>query len=287
MGDDLDDDDFFAKIARATIDVASPPKSKIVESKDSASRKRTRSSTTAALLNSDVKPSSNEVIIIDDDSDFIIPAKKATTDKSNDGKHKKTSPVTNLTLEEEMKLLEDEEKASRKKKKGGIFYVPPEENAVLHETKTLQKNLLDRIDRLRKGAVVSPKDATASSAADVYNVDEVEEVAAGSDDEIRHNKKEKAKKEKAEDSRSMKLTFRTENDVLPVVSVQAKYSMKLEKIFSKVKQAWTKSEKLSAASITAITFKANGEKIAPDMFVHSLAEDGIDEVQIDAHVPKK
>lgn len=282
MGDDLDDDDFFAKIARATIDVASPQKPK-VES-NSASRKRTRSSTTAALLNSDVKPSSNEVIIIDDDSDFIIPAKKSTTDKSNDGKHKKTSPVTNLTLEEEMQQLEEEEKASRKKKKGGVVYTQPEENAVLHETKTQQKKLLDRIDRLRKGALASSNDATASSAADVFNVDEVEEVAARSDDEIRHNKKEKTK---AEDSRSIKLTFRTENDVLPVVSVQAKYTMKMEKIFSKVKQAWTKSEKLSAAKISAITFKANGEKIAPEMFVHNLAEDGVEEVQIDAHIPNK
>ena len=31
----------------------------------------------------------------------------------------------------------------------------------------------------------------------------------------------------------------------------------------------------------------NGEKIAPEMFVHNLAEDGVEEVQIDAHIPNK
>jgi hypothetical protein len=289
----MDDDDFFAQIARATIDI-NPPTAKrnfsAVEPTSSASRKRTRSS--AAIIDNDVKLSSNDVIIIDDDSDFIISSKRtiATDGKGND-KQRKSSPHTNLTLEEEMQQLEEEENGSKKRKKGekgdALFYKPPVENAVLHETKTQQKKLLDRISRLKKGGPLSPMENLPS--AGVFGDDEVEEVAERSDDELRREKTEKKKKEKsdkAEDTRSLKLTFRTIDNFLPSISVKAKLSFLLEKVFSRVIQAWIECGKVPEANIKAVVFKANGEKLTADMHVRNLAEDGIDELQVDAFLPK-
>lgn len=279
----MDDDEFFAQIARATI-----PKSKIPnpEQPTSATRKRTRSSAPVFLGGSIISSNvvSGEVILIDDDSDFVVLPKK------NSDKLDKKKGNTNLTLEEELELFDAEEKGSKKKRKGDLSFAIPEENAVLHETKNLQKKLFDRIARLQSGGPFIDSKKKTSSSSD--KIDDVEEVI-DDDDHIPTKTVKKIKstandktKETTTNVRKIKITFRTIDNILPAITIKAFYTAKMEKLFSAVKKEWTSSGKISIETFKQVIFKANGEKLTTDMLVSSIADEDIESVQVDVFLPK-
>jgi hypothetical protein len=282
----MDDDEFFAQIARATIPKSKNPNP---EQPTSASRKRTRSSAPVFLGGSIISSNvvSGEVILIDDDSDFVVLPKK------NSDKLDKKKGNTNLTLEEELELFDAEEKGSKKKKKGDLSFAIPEENAVLHETKNLQKKLFDRIARLQSGGPFIDSKKKTSSSSD--KIDDVEEVIDDDDDDDPIPKKTAKKikstandktKETTTNVRKIKITFRTIDNILPAITIKAFYTAKMEKLFSAVKKEWISSGKISIETFKQVIFKANGEKLTTDMLVSSIADEDIESVQVDVFLPK-
>jgi hypothetical protein len=280
----MDDDEFFAQIARATIPKSKNPEQVVVPT--SASRKRSRSSAPVFLGGSIISSNvvSGEVILIDDDSDFVVLPKK------NSDKLDKKKGNTNLTLEEELELFDAEEKGSKKKRKGDLSFAIPEENAVLHETKNLQKKLFDRIARLQSGGPFINSKTKTSSSSD--KIDDVEEVI-DDDDPIPTKTVKKIKstandktKETTTNVRKIKITFRTIDNILPAITIKAFYTAKMEKLFSAVKKEWTSSGKISIETFKQVIFKANGEKLTTDMLVSSIADEDIESVQVDVFLPK-
>jgi hypothetical protein len=280
----MDDDEFFAQIARATIPKNKNPEQVVVPT--SASRKRTRSFAPVFLGGSIISSNvvSGEVILIDDDSDFVVLPKK------NSDKLDKKKGNTNLTLEEELELFDAEEKGSKKKRKGDLSFAIPEENAVLHETKNLQKKLFDRIARLQSGGPFINSKTKTSSSSD--KIDDVEEVI-DDDDPIPTKTVKKIKstandktKETTTNVRKIKITFRTIDNILPAITIKAFYTAKMEKLFSAVKKEWTSSGKISIETFKQVIFKANGEKLTTDMLVSSIADEDIESVQVDVFLPK-
>jgi hypothetical protein len=286
----MDDDDFFAKIARATmtIPIISKSPSKIGTTEHSASRKRTRSSAPVLLGGSIIASNvtSSEVILLDDDSDFVILPKK------NSEKLDKKKGNTNLTLEEELELLDAEEKGSKKKRRGEISFAIPEENAVLQETKNQQKKLFDRIARLQSGGpFIHTSDTKKKALSSSDKVEDAEEVI-GNDDPIpaKTDKKTKStandKTKDATEVRKCKVTFRTIDNILPAITIKTLYTTKMEKLFSAVKKEWTTSGKISVESFKQVFFKANGEKLTPEMLVSNIADEDIEGVKVDVYLPK-
>ena len=294
----MDDDEFFAQIARATIS-ASPSKKSNLERVEilptSASRKRPRSSApvfpSGSIISSNV--ASGEVILIDDDSDFVVLPKK------NSEKLDKKKGNTNLiSLEEELELLDAEEKGSKKKRKGDLSVAIPGENAVLQETKNLQKKLFDRIARLQSGGpFIKTSDNKKKTSSSSDKIDDVEEVIGGggddNDDPIPTKTVKKIKstcndktRETSTDVRKIKITFRTIDNFLPAITIKALSTTKMEKLFSVVKKEWTSSGKISIENFQHVTFKANGEKLTTDMLVSFIADEDIESLQVDVFIPK-
>jgi hypothetical protein len=236
---------------------------------------------------------SGEVILIDDDSDFVVLPKK------NSEKLDKKKGNTNLiSLEEELELLDAEEKGSKKKRKGDLSFAIPGENAVLQETKNLQKKLFDRIARLQSGGpFIKTSDNKKKTSSSSDKIDDVEEVIGGGDDDnddpiptktvkkIKSTSNDKTR-ETSTDVRKIKITFRTIDNFLPAITIKALSTTKMEKLFSVVKKEWTSSGKISIENFKQVTFKANGEKLTTDMLVSFIADEDIESLQVDVFLPK-